>query len=122
MVYLDVQLLAMPETKKEIRACRDPTRRVHRPAKRACDSTGCVAEKATPDEPESPFCCFKRNHPQNKNTNTTLSKKLCLKLHLVLTLEAFAENKNSRALQDIIQVKSRNAIEMWQKLEVLTNQ
>lgn len=112
VVYLDVQLLAMPETKKEIRACRDPTRRVHRPAKRACDSTGCVAVKATPDEPESRFCCFKRNHSRNKNTNTTLSKKLCLKLHLVLTVEAFAEK--IRALQDIIKVTSRNAIEMWQ--------
>lgn len=108
VVYLDVQLLlAMPETKKEIRACKDLTRRVHRPAKRVCDSTGCVAVKATPDEPESRFCCFKRNHSKNPNTNTTLHKQLCQKLHWCLQLK-LSQNKLRASGYH------QSDIEMWQ--------
>lgn len=58
MVYQDVQL-QMPETKKETRECKDPIQKDQQPAKRACDSTGCVAAKATPEEPEFRFCFFK---------------------------------------------------------------
>ena len=88
MAYQDVQL-PMPETRKETRACKDPIQRDQRLAKEACDSTGCVAVKATPEEPESRFCCFKQYHDGNENTTKTLlSELLFVKLARCLLIEA----------------------------------
>lgn len=78
-VYQDDPIQAMLAMKKEIQACKDPIQRDQQPAKGACDSTGCVAVKATPEEPEFLFCCFKQCQVIRKNSDETLKEafKLC---------------------------------------------
>lgn len=107
-VYQDApQMLA---TRKAIRACKDPIQRGQRPAKRACDSTGCVAGKATPGEPEFRSCCFKQNH-ESENAITTLLEafELCFKLHWCLHIKHGAQQTQTT------KVKSCNKLEMWQR-------
>ena len=60
MAYQDARMLEMLETRKEIQECKDPIQRAHQQVKGICDSTGCVAEKATHAGREYLFCCFRK--------------------------------------------------------------
>ena len=108
VVYQEDPHQAMLATKKEIQECKDLIQRDQRLAKEVCDSTGCVAEKATPEEPESHFCCFKRCKLLRKNLVETLKKAFKLRFKLYWCLIHIKHDVSFKTNQsEIMQYKKK---------------